>query len=144
MVQQSTEPKTTPIGNNMEVPRDTIVVTKTVEVVEYDNVTKVVVEPKLEEESNRTMMIIMVASIIGVLLVIVIVMVVRVFMQKRKMEALPSEKLGEVQTACIEVEPQFVLAADDTKNIFARPSTAPLNEAIEGSDNKKPGTAGSK
>lgn len=42
------------------------------------------------------------------------------------------------------MEPQFVLAADDSKNIFARPSTSPLNEMIEGSDSKKPGTAGSR
>jgi len=41
-------------------------------------------------------------------------------------------------TGIVEVEPQFVLAADDSKNIFGRPSTAPLNQLIEGSDNKKP------
>lgn len=36
-----------------------------------------------------------------------------------------------------------MLAADDSKNIFGRPSTTPLNDAIEGSENKKPGTAAS-
>lgn len=46
-------------------------------------------------------------------------------------------------TGVVEVEPQFVLAADDSKNIFARPSTAPLND-IEASENKKPGTADSR
>lgn len=44
-------------------------------------------------------------------------------------------------TGIVEVEPQFVLAADDSKNIFGRPSSTPLNELIEGSDNKKPGSA---
>jgi hypothetical protein len=48
-----------------------------------------------------------------------------------------------VFTGVVEVEPQFVLAADDSKNIFARPSTAPLND-IEASENKKPGTADSR
>ena len=46
-------------------------------------------------------------------------------------------------TGVVEVEPQFVLAADDSKNIFARPSTAALND-IEASENKKPGTADSR
>ena len=41
----------------------------------------------------------------------------------------------------MEVEPQFVLAADDSKNIFGgRPSTAPLGEDIEKSESRKPGS----
>ena len=90
------------------------------------------------------MMVIIVASVIGVLIIAIIVMLVRVALKKRQMQALNSDKIDEVFTGVVEVEPQFVLAADDSKNIFARPSTSPLNDMIEGADNRKPGTADSK
>ena len=90
------------------------------------------------------MMVIIVASVIAVLLIAIIVMLVRVSRKKRQMQGLTTSKIDEVVTGVVEVEPQFVLAADDSKNIFARPSTSPLNEMIENSDNRKPGTADSK
>lgn len=44
-----------------------------------------------------------------------------------------------------DVEPQFVLAADDSKNIFTRASFAPTGaDMIERSDNKKPGSSESR
>jgi len=126
-----------------EQPRDTIFETKTVTVIEYDNVTPVVAPKEEEGNGNRTVMIIIVASIIGVLLAVIIAMVVRVSINKRKNLQVPVLVKDEVLTNVIEVEPQFVLAADDSKNIFGRPSTSPLTDAIEGSENKKPGTAAS-
>ena len=90
------------------------------------------------------MMVIIVASVIGILIIAIFVMLVRVTRKKRQMQALSSHKIDEVVTGVVEAEPQFVLAADDSKNIFARPSTSPLNEMIENSDNRKPGTADSK
>jgi hypothetical protein len=89
------------------------------------------------------MMIIIIASVIGVLLLVIGAMIVRVVLKKRSVETLSAQKIDEVFTGVVEVEPQFVLAADDSKNIFARPSTAPLND-IEASENKKPGTADSR
>lgn len=119
---------------------------KTVEVFEYENVTSVgsqVEETEEESGSSSTAMIIIIASVIGVLLLVIGVMIMRVLLKKRQMETLTSQKLEEVVTGIVEIEPQFVLAADDSKNIFARPSTAALND-IEASENKKPGTADSK
>lgn len=136
------EPVTVDIKEE-EKPRDTVFETKIVEIVEYDNVNPVAAPEKEEDDGNRVMMTIIVASIIGVLLLVIVAMVVRVLLNQRKMALLPFENVNDVQTGVVEVEPQFVLAADDSKNIFGRPSTAHLNEQIEGSDNKKPGTAGS-
>lgn len=90
------------------------------------------------------MMIIIIASVIGVLTLAIVIMLIRVAQKKRRMQALTTSKIDEVATGVVEIEPQFVLAADDSKNIFARPSTSPLNEMIEGSDKKKPNTADSK
>lgn len=83
-------------------------------------------------------MIVIPAAIVGLLLIVACVMLVRVFTSKKNLPPIVIEK---VKTDIHEddVEPQFVMANDDTKNIFARPSTAPMNvgDAIEGSDAKK-------
>ena len=127
----------------------TIVVTKTVEVIEYDQATTADPPTNVESEksgSNNTMMIIIVASIVGVLFVLIIAMVARMVINRRKgWHGIPRRVIGEVKTGVVDVEPQFVLAPDDSKNIFGRPSTAPLGEdAIERSENKKPGAGDSK
>jgi len=131
-----------PVGKE-EKPRDEIVVTKTVEIFEYEQVTnnKVDIQVNNEETSGNTAIIVIIGAIIGVLVLAVIAMLVRVSRKKKSLQTLPPEKLDAVMTGIVEVEPQFVLAADDSKNIFGRPSSAPLNEQIEGSDNKKPSSA---
>lgn len=87
-------------------------------------------------------MIIIVAAFVGVLLIVVIAMIVRVIMNKRKMEQIPANVMDGVQTSG--VEPQFVLAADDSKNIFAHTSTVAFGADIEGAENKKPGSGDNK
>lgn len=87
-------------------------------------------------------MIIVVAAIVGILAVAVIAMIVRMILNRRKMTGIPHEMIGEVKTGVVEVEPQFVLAADDSKNIFGRSSSTPFGQdVIENSENKKSGSA---
>ena len=69
-------------------------------------------------------MVIIVASIVGVLFLVVIAMVIRMVMNRKKITGIP--QLHEVKTGVIDVEPQFVLAADDSKNIFGRSSSTPF------------------
>jgi len=136
--------------------RETIIVTKVIEVFVEEEVEsqdnnngsastvvtlaeddKLTVEQKKEEDS-RTLMIVIPAAIVGLLLVVACVMLIRVFTSKKDLKPIV---ISKVKTEIVEdeVEPQFVLDNDDTKNIFARPSTAPMNIAcaIEGSDAKK-------
>lgn len=94
-----------------------------------------------DEGENRNLMVIIVAAIVGVLAIVIIAMVVRMILNKQKVKGIPHEVIGEVKTGVVEVEPQFVLAADDSKNIFGRTSSTPFgNDMIENSENKKPGT----
>lgn len=89
-------------------------------------------------------MIIIVAAVVGFLLITVIAMIVRVIMNKRKMEQIPANVMDGVQTCGVLVEPQFVLAADDSKNIFAHTSNVAFGADIEGAENKKPGSGDNK
>ena len=82
--------------NLEEQPRDTIVVTKTVEVFEYDNVTTDNTDgEKVDEEGSggSTTMIIIIASVIGVLLLVIGAMIVRVILKKRSVETLSAQKI---------------------------------------------------
>lgn len=102
-------------------------------------------KPDVEAENSgsRDTMVIIVASIVGVLFLVVIAMVIRMVVNRKKITGIP--QLHEVKTGVVDVEPQFVLAADDSKNIFGRSSTAPFGQdMIEGSENKKPGTGQNK
>lgn len=116
--------------------------TKVIEVIEEGEVTTV--EPELEKsESNNSLMIIIPAVIVGALVVVIGVMSVRYFINKNKPADNSEAKAvaAAVKTDIVDVqfEPQFILDADDSKNIFAgRPSTAPLSEDIERSEQKKP------
>jgi hypothetical protein len=119
-------------------------VTRTVEVVEYSNAVTSEKKTEVTDEGNRSMMIIIVASIVGVLFLVIVAMIVRVFMNRKKLNTIPHAMIGEVKTGVFEVEPQFVLAADDSKNIFGRASSTPLGLDIERSENKKPGSSENK
>lgn len=116
--------------------------TKVIEVIEEGEVTTV--EPEVEKsESNNSLMIIIPAVIVGALVVVIGVMSVRYFINKNKPADNSEAKAvaAAVKTDIVDVqfEPQFILDADDSKNIFAgRPSTAPLSEDIERSEQKKP------
>ena len=90
-----------------EKPRDTIVVTKTVSVVEFD---EAVTSPdKLEKpnDNNRSLMVIIVAAIVGVLLLVIIVMIVRVILNKSKITQIPRHEItGDDKTGNhLKVEP---------------------------------------
>lgn len=93
-----------------------------------------------KEEDSRTLMIVIPAAIVGLLLVVAGVMIIRVCTNKKDLKPVVIKKV-KTEIVDDEVEPQFVMDNDDTKNIFARPSTAPMNiaSAIEGSDAKKQG-----
>ena len=118
--------------------------TKTVEVIEYDQST--IADSSKDADSDKggkknNMMVIVVAAIVGVLFVVIVAMIARMIINRKKINAIPQEVIGEVKTGVVEVEPQFVLVADDSKNIFGgRPSTAPLGEDIEKSESRKPGS----
>lgn len=135
--------------------RETIVVTKVIEVfVEEEAETgndsstvvsaedqaaaeKLTVEQK-KEEDRTTLMIAIPATIVGLLVIVSGIMIIRCFTCNKRKTAVIADIKTEV--VHVDVEPQFVLDNDDSKNIFARPSTAPMNvvSAIEGSDAKKP------
>lgn len=104
--------------------RETVVVTKVVEV------EKVTTEQDASGEENQTLMIIIPSAIVGVLLIAAIAIGVRVCVKKGKAE---KAEIPKFKSSTIEVEPQFVLAADDSKDIFGR---NPAND-IEDSENKK-------
>jgi len=82
-------------------------------------------------------LVIVSAAVVGLLVLVSIVMVIRVC-NKRKTHGLHPATMAEVKTAVIEIEediePQFVMEADDGKNIFGRPSTAALQMDIEKSE----------
>ena len=75
-----------PVEEN-EKPREDIVVTKTVEIFEYDQVTnnKVNIQVNNKEDKINSTIIIIIGAIIGVLALIVVAMIVRVAMKKRSM-----------------------------------------------------------
>ena len=109
---------------------------------EFDEAVTTIVKTEEPNDENRSLMVIIVAAIIGVLVLVVVVMVVRVFVNKRNIFIARDELIGdEKNNDNLEVEPQFVLAADDSKNIFGRPSTAPLGQDIERSEIKKSGSS---
>ena len=99
-------------------------------------------------EDSNTLMILVPAIIVGVLVLVIGGMIVRYTLGKRgQSKAIKTEdiKAVNVKTDVIDrdvdnmdIEPQFVMDADDTKNIFGRASTAGLTSAIEQSDQKKP------
>lgn len=159
------EPSTNPTANPAVQPessttttptaeRETIVVTKVIEVfVEEDaaessddsstvlsaegqaEADRLTVEQK-KEEDRETLLIAIPAAIVGLLVIVSCIMIIRcVTRNKTNKTAVVGIKTKVVD---IDVEPQFVME-DDGKNIFARPSTAPMNVAgdIEGSDAKK-------
>lgn len=121
---------------------------KTVEVIEYEDNSVTTITNTVntkEAEGDGGIMIIVVAAIVGVLAVAVIAMIVRMILNRRKITGIPHDVIGEVKTGVVEVEPQFVLAADDSKNIFGRSSATPFGQdMIENSENKKSGSASSK
>ena len=75
-----------PVEEN-EKPREDIVVTKTVEIFEYDQVTnnKVNIQVNNKEDKINSTIIIIIGAIIGVLVLIIVTMVVRVAIKKRSM-----------------------------------------------------------
>ena len=125
------EPTATPTP---QPERETIVVKKIIEVIEEEEeVQKVTAEEQVADDGNRTLLIVVPSAIVGILVIVAIIMAVRVYFNKKSQKhPLPLEAVAQVKTDVIEIEPQFVLEADDTKNIFARPSNAPFNaDAIE-------------
>jgi len=94
------------------------------------------VEQKKEEDS-KTLMIVIPAAIACILIIVSVIMIIRCFTSNKNKNPIV---IGSIKTEVVdtEIEPQFVMENDDTKNIFARPSTTPMNlaDAIEGSDAK--------
>ena len=82
--------------------------TKTVEVIEYDQST--VTESSTDADSEKggkknNMMVIVVAAIVGVLFVVIVAMIARMIINKKKINAIPQDVMGEVKTGVVEVEP---------------------------------------
>ena len=111
---------TTPIKK----PSEVIVVTETAVVTDS------------EKSSDNLLMIVIPSALVGILLIVASIMTVRVCLNKKKTLKLQVEAASKVKTDIIEIEPQFVLAADDcNKDIFSR---AGANEKdIESSETKK-------
>ena len=117
--------------------------TKVIEIVEEGEVVTVTEAVKEESASSNSLMIIISAACVGVLVVAIGFFTVRYFKNKNGKQNGTHEKdmAAAVKTDIINVEgfePQFVMEADDSKNIFGRPSTAPLGMDIERSEQKKP------
>lgn len=101
-----------------EAARETIYVTKTVEVIE--TVTSEEPQAEVEESDNKTMMILIPAVVLSLLLVIAIVMFTRFLCGRKAQKDKLSQAIDMVKTEAIKVEPQFVLDGDDNKNIFSQ------------------------
>ena len=131
------QPSNTVVVNPVVTPavqeqaRETIIVTKVIEVIEEGEESQPTVTVESEEDKN-TLMIMVPAIIVGVLVLVIGGMIVRYAMTKRgKAKAINSDDVKAAKTDIVEevgmdIEPQFVMDEDDAKNIFARPSTAGL------------------
>lgn len=106
-----------------EAPRETIYVTKTVEVIE--TVTTEQPAAEVEESDNKTMMILIPAVILSLLLVIAIVMFTRFMCGRKAQKDKLTQAIDLVKTEAVKVEPQFVLDGDDNKNIFSQMGKGP-------------------
>lgn len=99
-----------------------------------------IAEEKDTSSDSNGMIIIATAAIVGFLVLIAVIMAIR-FCSKRNSKEQQIAEVKAVKTEVVEVdvEPQFVLEADDSKNIFgARTSTAmPFGSDIEKSEDKK-------
>lgn len=100
-----------------EQARETIIVTQTVEVIEQVTSES---EPVVEEEQDRTLLIVIPAAILSLILIVAIIMFVRFLCNRKAQQEKLSHAIDMVKTEAIKVEPQFVLEADDQKNIFSQ------------------------
>ena len=89
-----------------------------------------------EKSSDNLLMIVIPSALVGILLIVASIMTVRFCLNKKTTLKLQVEAASKVKTDIIEIEPQFVLAADDcNKDILSR---AGANEKdIESSETKK-------
>lgn len=81
-------------------------------------------------------MIIVSSAIVGLLVLVAIVMGIR-FWNKSHQKGLKADEVQVVKTEIVDApdfEPQFVLEADDSKNIFGRPSASAMIMDIEKSE----------
>lgn len=115
-----------------EKPRDIIVKKKIVEVIEEYEVTA-----EAEEKSDNKMLIIIAGAVVGVLVITAIVMTIR-FCQNKDGQVRKVVANTKFKSETNEIEPQFVLAADDSKNIFSAAGTGlAIDDAIENAEDKK-------
>jgi len=128
---------TTTVTKEEEASRDTIVVKNVIEVYATTEEAAAAVQ---KEENNSLMMVLIPSIVVAVLLIAAVTMVARVCMNKKKAENETAHQAVEkVKEEACDVEPQFILAPDDSKDIFGRSSHAPLaaaNDAIEESEQK--------
>ena len=136
---QQTETPTEPA---QKPERETIIVTTVIEnIEEVHEAQKQVTEVEEKSEDNTSLMILIPAVAVVILLGLAIAMLVRCYMKKKQAKEAPLEAIMKVKTDVVEVEPQFVLENDESKNIFARSSHAlALHEDIEKTEMTKPGS----
>jgi len=118
-----------------EKSRDEIIVKKKiVEVIEEYEVTA-----EAEKTGNSKMLVIIAGAVVAILLITAVVMTIRFCASKDK-QVKESVAQTKFKSETAEIEPQFVLAADDSKNIFGTAGISAIDDAIESADGKKPST----
>lgn len=117
--------------SSSEQAREDIVVEK--KVVQVPDESKVTAE--YQAASKNQWLILVAGAVVALLLIVAVVMAIRFF---RNREKAVKEEVAQTKfkSETAEIEPQFVLAADDSKNIFGNARLS-IDDAIEEADEKK-------